>query len=153
MSSGGSVTLREIAGRLPRLEVPCSRCERRGRLNVAKQIERHGADARLPDLRGNLAGDCPRGGATSPYERTRNWSSPSDRRPQIIARNELSQDHRAGGGVQEDGLLAAPTVHCIIYPIPGAADRSACFLAKFREMGTRSHRDESRLARRRAKIA
>jgi hypothetical protein len=50
MSSGGAVTLGEIAGRLPMLEVACSRCDRHGRLSVAKLIERHGADARLPDL-------------------------------------------------------------------------------------------------------
>jgi hypothetical protein len=59
MSSSGAVTLGEIAGRLPMLEVACSCCERRGRLNVAKLIERHGPDTRLPDLRVILAGDCP----------------------------------------------------------------------------------------------
>jgi hypothetical protein len=65
MSSSGAVTLGEIAGRLAMLEVACSRCERRGRLDVAKLIERHGADARLPDLREILAGDCPRSSAVS----------------------------------------------------------------------------------------
>ena len=69
MSSGGAVTLAELAGRLPMLEVACSRCERRGRLNVARLIERHGADARLPDLRVILAGDCPRSSAVSVHER------------------------------------------------------------------------------------
>ena len=43
MSSSGAVTLGEIAGRLPMLEVACSRCERRGRLGVAKLIERRPA--------------------------------------------------------------------------------------------------------------
>jgi hypothetical protein len=69
MSSSGAVTLRELAGRLPMLEVACSRCERRGWLNVAGLIERHGADARLPDLREILAGDCPRSSAVAIHER------------------------------------------------------------------------------------
>jgi len=56
MSTSGAVTLGEIGGRLRMLEVVCSRCERRGRLDVAKLIERHGADTRLPDLRVILAG-------------------------------------------------------------------------------------------------
>jgi hypothetical protein len=51
------------------LEVACSRCGRRGRLRVAKLIERYGMDARLPELREILAGDCPRVGAASAYER------------------------------------------------------------------------------------
>lgn len=67
--SSGAVTLGDIAGRLPMLEVACSRCERRGRLSVARLIEQHGADARLPDLRDILAGDCPRVRAASTYER------------------------------------------------------------------------------------
>jgi hypothetical protein len=58
--SSGAVTLGEIAGRLAMLEVACDRCERRGRLRVARLIEQHGADARLPDLPHVLAGDCPR---------------------------------------------------------------------------------------------
>ena len=39
MSSSGAVTLGEITDRLLRLEVACSGCNRRGRLNVAKLIE------------------------------------------------------------------------------------------------------------------
>jgi hypothetical protein len=69
MSTSGAITLGEIAGRLPMLEVACARCGRRGRLSVAKLIERHGAGAKLPDLRTVLASDCPRVGATSIYER------------------------------------------------------------------------------------
>jgi hypothetical protein len=57
VSSGGAVTLGEIAGRLPMLDVACARCERRG------------AGAKLPDLRTVLASDCPRVGAASIYER------------------------------------------------------------------------------------
>ena len=53
-----------IADKITMLEVAYSRCERHGRLSVAKLIERHGADAQLTNLRTVLAGDCPRiGGA------------------------------------------------------------------------------------------
>jgi hypothetical protein len=69
MSSSGAVTLGEIAGKLTMLEVACARCDRRGRLSVAKLIERHGAGAKLPDLRTVLASDCSRVGAASIYER------------------------------------------------------------------------------------
>ena len=69
MSSSGAVTLGELADRLPMLEVSCSRCGRYGRLRVARLIERHGENAKLPALRETLAGDCPRVGATSIYER------------------------------------------------------------------------------------
>ena len=68
-SNSGAVTLGEIAGRLPMLEVACSRCGRHGRLSVAKLIERHAPDAKLPALREILAGDCPRVNATSIYDR------------------------------------------------------------------------------------
>jgi hypothetical protein len=51
------------------LDVACSRCERRGRLSVAKLIERHGAGAGLPDLRQTIAGDCPHVGTASIHDR------------------------------------------------------------------------------------
>jgi hypothetical protein len=38
-------------------------------LRIARLIERHGENAKLPDLRRTLAGDYPRVGATSIYER------------------------------------------------------------------------------------
>ncbi|MGZ9129896.1 MAG: hypothetical protein ACXW4Z_19145 [Candidatus Binatia bacterium] len=41
------------------LEIRCSKCERHGRERVARLIDRFGRDARLPDLRHQLAGDCP----------------------------------------------------------------------------------------------
>jgi len=64
MRNSGAVTLGDIADKLPMLEVACSRCERHGRLSVAKLIEQHGVDAQLTNLRTILAGDCPRvGGA------------------------------------------------------------------------------------------
>ena len=51
MSNSGAVTLGDVAGKLPMLDVACSKCERRGRLSVAKLIAERGADMRLPDLR------------------------------------------------------------------------------------------------------
>jgi hypothetical protein len=67
--SGGAVTLGEIAGRITMLEVAPDRCERRGRLRVVRLIEQHGTDARLPDLRHILAGDCPRVASVSINDR------------------------------------------------------------------------------------
>ena len=69
--SSGAVTLGEIVGRLTMLEVACSHCERRGRLDVAKLIEPHGADTRLPNLRLILAGDCPRAGSDRRFPASR----------------------------------------------------------------------------------
>jgi hypothetical protein len=69
MSNGGSITLGDVDGKLQMLDVACFRCERRGRLSMAKLIERHGTGARLTDLREVLAGDCPWIGATSIHDR------------------------------------------------------------------------------------
>ena len=63
----GSRTLGEIEGfRL--LEVRCTKCDRHGRVPVARLIERYGREARLPDVRHQLADDCPRRDAAV-YER------------------------------------------------------------------------------------
>ena len=58
----GSVTLGDLAARIAMLEVACSRCERRGRLQVDLLVAQYGdaGDAELPELRLILAGDCPR---------------------------------------------------------------------------------------------
>ena len=40
------------------LEVACHRCERRGRVSLARLLEEHGVDTGLPDLWESLAGDC-----------------------------------------------------------------------------------------------
>src|ERR1700757_914737 len=49
----------DIADKNTMLEVACSRCDRHGRLSVAKLIERHGAKAQLTTLRMVIPGDCP----------------------------------------------------------------------------------------------
>jgi hypothetical protein len=49
-------TLAALPPHLTPVEVRCSRCERRGRLRLARLIAEHGADAALPILRHALAG-------------------------------------------------------------------------------------------------
>ena len=43
MANRGSITLGEVKGKLTMLEVACHRCERRGRVSLARLIEDHGA--------------------------------------------------------------------------------------------------------------
>ena len=50
MSNRGSITSGELQGKLTMLEVACHRCERKGRVSLARLIEEHGADKGLPDL-------------------------------------------------------------------------------------------------------
>jgi hypothetical protein len=44
-------------------------CERHGRYNIQRLIERYGADMGLPQLMATLAVDCPRQKSTSIYDR------------------------------------------------------------------------------------
>ena len=50
------------------VKVACSCCERRGRLQVDRLIERHG-DRELPELGRVLAGDCRKAAAVSISDR------------------------------------------------------------------------------------
>jgi hypothetical protein len=59
-SSEGSVALGAVAARAEWLAVACRKCERKGRLRLAGLLERYGADYPMPQLRRDLAGDCPR---------------------------------------------------------------------------------------------
>ena len=43
MSNRGSITLSELQGKLDLLEIKCHRCERHGRVSLARLIEEHGA--------------------------------------------------------------------------------------------------------------
>jgi hypothetical protein len=63
------VTLGDLVGRLERLEIRCTRCDRAGRVKLAKLITEHGADVGLPDLAVRLAADCPNANATSTADR------------------------------------------------------------------------------------
>jgi len=50
MSNRGSITLGELQGQLDLLEIRCHRCERHGRVSLARLIEEHGARCGLYDL-------------------------------------------------------------------------------------------------------
>ena len=69
MSNRGSITLSELQGKLDLLEIKCHRCERHGRVSLARLIEEHGADTGLPDLWVPLAGDCPNARSTALHNR------------------------------------------------------------------------------------
>ena len=69
MSNRGSITLGELQGKLTNVEVACHRCERRGRVSLARLIEEHGADTGLPDLWESLAGDCQHARSTALNDR------------------------------------------------------------------------------------
>lgn len=56
----GVVTLGQIAPHLPRLEVGCNPCDRRGRLYADRLIAEHGQDIPIPALLRIIAADCPR---------------------------------------------------------------------------------------------
>ena len=59
----------ELQGKLTMLDVACHRCERRGRVSLARLIEEHGADTGLPDLWESLAGDCQHARSTAVHNR------------------------------------------------------------------------------------
>ena len=65
---GGAITLGDLAGKVTTLEIACRRCDRRGRLSVARLIEQYG-DMRLPELCEALAGYCPKRESVSVGER------------------------------------------------------------------------------------
>ena len=43
-SRRGSITLSELVGKLDLLEIKCHRCDRHGRVSLARSIEEYGAD-------------------------------------------------------------------------------------------------------------
>jgi hypothetical protein len=65
---GDAVTLGDLVGKFTMLEIACRRCERRGRLSVARLIEQHG-DMRLPELCDVLASACAKRESVSVGER------------------------------------------------------------------------------------
>jgi len=67
-AADGAIRLGEVAARLSVLAVACNRCPRRGRLNLARLIARHGPAKPMPALLRALAADCPRVVAASIYD-------------------------------------------------------------------------------------
>ena len=63
-----SLSLAEIATSIDMFDVRCSRCDRQGRLNVARLIDLPGGETQLPDLRRLLSSDCDTANAMD-YER------------------------------------------------------------------------------------
>jgi hypothetical protein len=57
--SSGAVTLGQVARRLARLEISCSKCGRQGSYSVRRLVDWHGPDLGLPDLTAKLSADCP----------------------------------------------------------------------------------------------
>jgi hypothetical protein len=57
MPRDGSLTLSDVRG--PTLSIVCEPCGRRGRFNVSRLTEQHGADTKLTDLLWMLVGNCP----------------------------------------------------------------------------------------------
>ena len=64
----GSVTLGDLADQIAMLEIACSRCERRGRLQVDRLLAQYG-DMELPELGRVLARDCRKAAAVSISDR------------------------------------------------------------------------------------
>jgi len=61
MPRSGAWLLSDVAAAGQRqLDVACRKCDRRGRLSVARLLAEHGPDMSLPDLREHVAVGCPR---------------------------------------------------------------------------------------------
>jgi hypothetical protein len=60
MPRDGSITPRDLIGKLDVLRVECTKCDRRGQYRVDQLYVRHGPDAKLTDWLYALTRDCPR---------------------------------------------------------------------------------------------
>ena len=56
----GSILLGQVAERIEMLEIRCGRCERQGRLNIARLLAEYGPSAGIGDVMHAQIGDCPR---------------------------------------------------------------------------------------------
>lgn len=59
----------DIQGKLDVLRVECTRCDRKGRYNVASLIEKHGRRGNMMKWKEMLNGDCPKRNAHALHER------------------------------------------------------------------------------------
>ena len=66
--SSGSIILADVAARADELLVACTRCDRTGRYQMAKLIERHGAAFGVPSLLRLLSADCAKRASVSAYD-------------------------------------------------------------------------------------
>jgi hypothetical protein len=57
--AAGVILLGEVAARTDMLEVACNHCGRRARLATANLLKRYGRRYPMPDLRREVAHDCP----------------------------------------------------------------------------------------------
>jgi hypothetical protein len=64
-----AVILGDLLGKIERLDVRYTRCDRRGRVRLDKLIAGNGTDLGLPDLAVRPATPCPKAQATSPGDR------------------------------------------------------------------------------------
>jgi hypothetical protein len=60
MPRDGSMTPRDLVGKLYVLRVECDKCGRRGRYSVASLVDNIGLDGKLTDWLYQLTRDCPR---------------------------------------------------------------------------------------------
>jgi hypothetical protein len=60
MPRGGSLTPRDLAGKVDALAVACDKCGRSGPYRVAKLADTIGWDGKLTDWLYHLTADCPR---------------------------------------------------------------------------------------------
>jgi hypothetical protein len=59
----------DIDGKLEVLRVECARCQRKGRYNVRRLIEKYGRNANMMKWKEQLNGDCPRRDAPQMLDR------------------------------------------------------------------------------------
>jgi len=55
-----NLTFGDLAGKLHTLSIECTRCERKGRYNVAKLITQYGQRGNMSKWVFDLKGDCPK---------------------------------------------------------------------------------------------
>lgn len=74
MPKHGAWVLSEVAAvGLKQMDVACKKCERRGRVSVARLLAEYGPDMPLPDLPVRIAIGCPRVDTASIYDRCGAW--------------------------------------------------------------------------------
>ena len=61
MPKNGAYILADVAAKgLKQMDVVCAKCDRSGRVSVARLIVEHGPEASLPNLPKLIAASCPR---------------------------------------------------------------------------------------------